>query len=93
MRRRMLTLGSTEVYLHLATALFAAYVLLAGAWRTALAGFLSILLHEGAHALTATLLGQPPQEIELSPMGAVMRLITCKSTTLKKICPLVMPST
>ncbi len=74
MRRRILTLGSTEVYLHLATALFAVYVLLAGAWRTALAGFLSILLHEGAHALAATLLGQPPQEIELSPMGAVMRL-------------------
>lgn len=74
MRRRICTIGQTEVYLHLATALFGAYVLLSGAWRTALAGFLSILLHEGAHALAATLLGQPPEEIEVTPMGAVMRL-------------------
>lgn len=74
MRRRIVSLGRTDVYLHLATVLFGLYVLLSGAWRTALAGFLSICLHEGAHALAATLLGQPPQEIELSPMGAVMRL-------------------
>ena len=33
-----------------------------------------VLVHEVAHALTATLLGQPPKEIELTPMGAVMRL-------------------
>lgn len=74
MRRRIATLGRTDVYLHLATVAFALYVLLSGAWHAALAGFLSICLHEGAHALASTLLGQPPGEIELSPMGAVMRL-------------------
>ncbi len=74
MRRRILAVGQTDVYLHLATVLFGAYVLLSGAWQTALAGFASIVLHEGAHALAAALLGQPPQEIEVTPMGAVMRL-------------------
>lgn len=74
MRRRIVSFGRTDVYLHLATVLFGIYVLLSGAWRTALAGFLSICLHEGAHALAAMMMGQPPQEIELSPMGAVMRL-------------------
>ena len=74
MRRRIASVGQTDVYLHAATALFGIYMLLSGAWRTALAGFASILLHEGAHALAATLLGQPPQEIEITPMGAVMRL-------------------
>lgn len=74
MRRRIAAVGPTDVYLHLATVVFGVYVLLSGALRTALAGFASILLHEGAHALAATLLGQPPQEIEITPMGAVMRL-------------------
>ena len=74
MRRRIFSVGQTDVYLHLATVLFGAYVLLSGAWRAALVGFASILLHEGAHALASALLGQPPQEIELTPMGAVMRL-------------------
>lgn len=74
MRRRIGTVGQTDVYLHLATALFAVYVIFSGARQTALAGFVSILLHEGAHALAAALLGQPPREIEVTPMGAVMRL-------------------
>lgn len=74
MRRRICTLGQTEIFVHAATALFALYVMLSGARWTALAGFASILLHEGAHALTATLLGQAPREIEITPMGAVMRL-------------------
>ncbi len=35
---------------------------------------LSILLHEGAHALAALLFGQAPACIELTPLGAVMKL-------------------
>lgn len=74
MRRRILTLGGCDVYIHLGTLFFAGYVLLAGTWPAALTGFLSIALHEGAHGLAALLLGQPPQEIELTPMGALLRL-------------------
>ncbi|MBR3763277.1 MAG: M50 family metallopeptidase [Clostridia bacterium] len=62
------------MYLHLGTLLFAGYVLLAGTWAAALAGFVSIALHEAAHGLAALLCGQPPQEIELTPMGALLRL-------------------
>lgn len=74
MRRRLFSWGGCDVYIHAGTLLFAVYVLLAGTWPAALAGFLSIALHEGAHALAALLLGQPPQEIELTPMGALLRL-------------------
>ena len=74
MRRRILALGGCDVYLHLGTLLFAGYVMLAGTWAAALAGFVSIALHEAAHGLAALLCGQPPQEIELTPMGALLRL-------------------
>ena len=35
---------------------------------------LSILLHEGAHTLVAVLFKQAPASVELTPLGAVMRL-------------------
>lgn len=74
MRRRILTVGQTDVYLHLATVLFALYALLMGFAPMLLTAFLSILLHECAHAAAAALCGQPPQEMELTPLGAVLRL-------------------
>ncbi len=74
MRWRLLTGGRTDVYLHAGTLLFAAWALLSGAWRMAAASFLSILLHEGAHGLAAQLCGQPPREMELTPLGALLRL-------------------
>lgn len=74
MRRRVCTLGQTDVYLHLGTLLYGAWALLGGTGRMAAASFLSILLHEGAHALAAQLCGQPPRELELTPLGAVLRL-------------------
>lgn len=74
MRRRILNLGRTGVYLHLGTVIFLLYALLAGTLPTLLTAIMSILLHEGAHAAAAALVGQPPEEIEITPMGAVMRL-------------------
>lgn len=74
MRRRIITVGPTDVYLHLGTLLFAVYALLTGFWPTLLTAFVSILLHESAHALAAAALGQPPSEMELTPLGAVLRL-------------------
>lgn len=74
MRRRICTVGPTDVYLHPGTLLFAAYALLTGSWPSLLASFVSILLHECAHAIAAALGGQPPREMELTPLGAVLRV-------------------
>lgn len=74
MRRRILSVGPTDVYLHMGTALFALYALLTGTWAAVGTAFGSILLHEGGHGAAAALLGQPPREMELTPLGAVLRL-------------------
>lgn len=74
MRRRICCLGPTDVYLHVGTVIFLVYAVLTGAGAMTLTAFGSILLHECAHALAAAVLGRPPQELELTPLGAVMRL-------------------
>lgn len=50
------------------------YALAAGLWPMLLTAFLSVLLHECAHAVTAALCGEAPLEMELTPLGAVLRL-------------------
>lgn len=74
MRRRIFTLGKTEVWLHPATILMALYMAVAGYGPLLAVSIASILLHEGAHATVAALFGLPPREIELTPLGAMMRL-------------------
>ena len=74
MRKRLMTIGQTDVFLHLGTLLFAGYALLTGTASMLLTGMISILLHECAHAAAAAAMGQPPYELELTPLGAVMRL-------------------
>ena len=73
-RRRLFSIGTTEVNLHLATGLFVLYAVLLGHGGWLLAGMASILLHECAHGAAAALLGCPPASIELTPLGALMRL-------------------
>ena len=74
MRLQLLRLGETEVFLHAGTLAFVLYMLLLGQGWLLLTGMVSILLHEGAHAAMAAAAGHPPEEVELSPLGAVMRL-------------------
>lgn len=62
------------MYLHPATLLMALYAYMMGFGPLLLMAFLSILLHESAHALAAALAGEPPLEMELTPLGAVLRL-------------------
>lgn len=50
------------------------YALAAGLWPMLLTAFVSVLLHECAHAVTAALCGEAPLEMELTPLGAVLRL-------------------
>ena len=73
-RHRLFAIGSTEVFLHPATVLFALYAALTGHGGWLLAGMVSILLHECAHGFAAALLGCPPQSIEITPLGALLRL-------------------
>lgn len=72
-RRQILIIGGTAVYLHLATVIVAMYMVLLGlGWTLVVAG-LSVLLHEAAHAVVSACFGAPPIEIELTPLGALMR--------------------
>lgn len=70
----VLPLGRTEVVLHGSLLLYACYACLCGKAALFAASTLSILLHEGAHALVGAMMGQPPERIELTPMGAVLRV-------------------
>lgn len=74
MRRRLFTIGSTEVYLHLATLLLVVYMVVLKQVQVLIISMLSILVHEAAHAVAATCMGQSPQEIEITPLGGMMRL-------------------
>ncbi|MBR3764338.1 MAG: hypothetical protein IKK57_07285 [Clostridia bacterium] len=67
-------IGPTEISIHPATMLVLAWAVISGAVPMLLTAFGSILLHEGAHATAAALAGELPEEIELTPLGAVMRL-------------------
>lgn len=73
-RIRLGAIGKTEIVLHAATPLFLLYALITGHFHLWMVATASILLHEGAHAAVAAGWGSPPQEIELTPLGAVMRL-------------------
>ena len=74
MRRKLFSIGDTAVYLHLATLLYACYMVLIGCGEVLCISMISILMHEASHALTATFFGAPPEDIEITPMGALMRL-------------------
>ncbi|MDD6050516.1 MAG: site-2 protease family protein [Clostridiales bacterium] len=73
-RWRIATLGGTAVFLHPGVLLLALYAALIGHGWFMLTACLSILLHEAAHALTAAAFRHPPPSLELTPLGAVMRL-------------------
>lgn len=71
---RIATFGTTDVRIHPALPLCFAYAALTGHGMFMVISLLSILLHEGAHTLVAVLFGQAPTSVELTPLGAVMRL-------------------
>lgn len=74
MRIRLAVIGKTAVYLHPGTLLCAGYMLLIRRGMLLAVGMGSILLHECAHGVMAGLLGHPPCEMEILPMGAMVRL-------------------
>ena len=74
MRLRVCTIGSTEVLLHGAVIPLAAYMAICGQGVLLAAAMGSIILHEAAHAVAAAWLGARPDAVEITPLGAVMRL-------------------
>lgn len=74
MRRKLLRIGRTAIYIHMATLVFSAYWVCLGQWKLLLLSMLSICLHEAAHACVSALWGMPPEEVELTPLGMLMRL-------------------
>lgn len=73
-KRRLFSLGQTEITFQPAALLFAVYMVLRGQGTFFLIATLSILAHETAHGLASTLMGEMPAEIEWTPLGALMRL-------------------
>lgn len=73
-RWRVLTLGSTDLIIHPTMLLYMGYALLCGHGDFTIISMLSILLHESGHALVSYIFGQPPVCIEITPLGAVMKL-------------------
>lgn len=71
---RILTLGRTELYVHASLLVFVCYACLCGQMACMAVALLSILMHEGAHALVGTVLGQRLERIDLTPLGAVLRV-------------------
>ncbi len=73
-RWRILRLGQTDVLVHSSFLLYAIYACISSHTLFLLISTVSILMHEVAHASAASFLGQPPVTLELTPLGAVMRL-------------------
>lgn len=73
-RWRLFRLGSTGVYLHLGTVLFDLYMVLTGHGAGLCLSTACVFLHEMAHAAVSLAFGQPPEEIEFTPLGCLMRL-------------------
>lgn len=74
MKRKLGTIGQTDLRMHPATAIWLVLSLLGPRRVMWCWGIASVLLHEGAHTLMAYLLHTPPQEVEITPLGALMRL-------------------
>ena len=74
MRWRIATIGKTAVHVHAALPLVVMMAFLSGRGLEVMTALAGAALHEGAHALAAGLMGSMPTEVELTPLGAVMRL-------------------
>ncbi len=64
----------TAFYVHPSLPIFFLYATVTGHLALALISSVSIFLHEMAHASAAALLGLPIRSIELTPMGAMLRI-------------------
>lgn len=73
-RRRLLHIGKTEIQIHVSVMVYALYAILTGRCFAVCISLISIVLHEAAHAVVSALSGHAPRSIELTLLGAVMKL-------------------
>lgn len=73
-RWQVFRLGKTEVSIHPAVLIYLLYAAATGHVLFTVIGYLSISIHEAAHGMVSSLLGNQPSAIEITPLGAVMRL-------------------
>lgn len=73
-RWRIGSIGETDICIHPVMPVCLLYAFITGHGLFMALSTVSILLHEATHAFTAAIFGQSPHCIELTPLGAVMRL-------------------
>lgn len=73
-RWRIFSIGATDICIHPAILTYALYAWITGHLMFLLLAMASIALHEISHAVVSALCGQNPASIEITPLGAVMRL-------------------
>lgn len=71
---RFFSIGTTELKFHPMLALYGLYAAASGHGIYFLLSLISVALHECAHGICSAVLGNPPDCIELTPLGAVMRV-------------------
>ena len=86
MQRILIRRGSCKVYINTAAILFSIYLILSGHGGLLLTAYPCILLHEAAHMAAAYLSGLKPVELEITPLGAMMRLPAQNTSRGKRLC-------
>lgn len=71
---KVCTCGATDICIHPAILVYMAYAVVTKHGAFIGLAYLSVALHEAAHALTAAAFGYAPRRVELTPLGAVMHL-------------------
>lgn len=74
MRWRICSIGGTDIQVHVSLPVFLMYAAITGHLTMIVIALISILLHEAAHAAVSSCLGQKPRCLELTSLGAVMRI-------------------
>lgn len=74
MSRISLRMGRVVIRIHISALVMAGYMILLGYGDLFCIAYGSIILHEAAHAAASAFLGYMPDEIELTPLGAMLNL-------------------
>ena len=84
---RLGSIAGTDIHLNPTLLIFGVYAFVTGHGLLFMLSTLSILLHECAHAIACMLVDSPPEYLELTPMGAVLKAGSFSSVSpMKKMC-------
>lgn len=74
MRWRICAIGDTDIQIHTSLPMYLMYACLTRQLPVVVIALASIILHEAAHALMSAWMGQAPRNLEITMLGAVMRV-------------------